>query len=567
MPRMKTGPKGKITEAGQRFETTVLNWGRSLKAFYIELSKALGDTSAKTIEVKISKFINGRGPFPGRYIYATEHMLGIRIADIIDGTYVSPASPRGLYEIGTHGTYEDFEWLAAQTDGSVEVIRSYDEWSKSIVHYVYESKNLEGLRYLVDHGFYQTFGAGKFMCHCYHNGNEEEHALILLNMLAEDDDPEATMFTNLFDSVEQADLTRTGPSLLNNEAILEAILRHERLLEAVCREADLVPESRLNGPKRQTSKEYLAVCASSWLTPLLCFALAHEDEYLDQAKKLGQISLRVAREAFISIRDNIHLLGGIDESIRTEHGYVLLGHSYVIGIIGEPKTDGVIKNPDLRNLVNETTAVIGSFRALAKIQTPVKVNGKLHLPRPLQNPVYQTFLAASRGHRYLLQESESNDGDSHNDVFDAPKGKESEHSLSLEQWKQVGKALHSIHGIETGQEGQSFCHGRFIYPDIYIAKDGNVELIAGYQDVYIGNPEDDVFAMAALAFINNYVTAVVDQEPLEAFLEGYGYPREGFLEKFWNYLVSIARSEKNMNEASYLMELAVNVLRVIRARE
>ena len=567
MPDNKRGPRSKTSEAGKRFETAVRNWGGSLKAFYVELSQSLGGTSPKTIEDKISKFINGHEDFPGKYIYDTEHILNIRIADIIDGTSSLPSGRRGLYEIGTQGKYQDFEWLAKQTDGSVEVIKSYDEWSNSIFDYVYEAGNLDGLRFLVDNGFYETFGPGHFMAYSYHKGNDEEHALILLNMLANDEDPEARMFTKIFDSREHTDLARLDSGLFGSEAILRKMLKSERLLEAVARKPELVNESVLNGPKRVTPKEYQAVCASNWLTPLLCFALAHENEYLKEAMFLAKRSWAIAKEALASIGKNIALLGGPEESISTKDGHIILGHTYVIGVIGEPKTDEVIKDSDLKNLVDEITSVIGSFRSLAKIQTPVKVNGKLHMPRADQNKVYRVFITASKGHKFLLQESESNDRDSHNYVFDAPQGKESRHGLSLKQWRQVGKALRSIHGIETGEDGKSFCHGRFCYPDIYVTDDGDIELIAGYHNVYIGNPEEDVFSMATLAFKNNFVTVQTNQDSIDAFLEGYGYPKEGFLEKLWEYLVSLARNEDNMHEARYLMECAVGVLQVIKANE
>lgn len=120
---------------------------------------------------------------------------------------------------------------------------------------------------------------------------------------------------------------------------------------------------------------------------------------------------------------------------------------------------------------------------------------------------------------------------------------------------------------DNGQEGKSFCHGRFCYPDIYVTDDGNVELIAGYHNVYIGNPEEDVFAMATLAFKNDFVTVQTSQDAINAFLDGYGYATEGFLEKLWEYLVSLARKEDNMHEARYLMECAVGVLQVIKATE
>ena len=563
----KRGPRSKSTEAGARFEKAVMNWGGSLKKFYVELSQALENTSVATIEAKISNFINGHGDFPGKYIYPTENILRIRFADIIEGETTFFSGRRGLYEIGTQGNYKDFEWLAKQTDGSVEVIKSYDEWSNSIFDYVYEARNLDGLRFLVNNDFYQTYAPGQFSAYSYHKGTDEEHALILLDMLSKDEEYGTSIFIKLFDSREQTFALRFNSGLFSSEAVLRTMLDNRKLLEIVARKPDLVPESILNGPHRQTPEDYLAVCASNWLTPLLCYALEHEDEYLSEAMFLGKRSLDIAREALSSIGKNIALLGGPEESISTKDGHVILGHSHIIGVIGEPQTEGVIKNDDLKNLVDEITAVIGSFRALAKIQTPVKVNGKFHLPKVVQNKVYRDFVIASKGHKYLLQLSESKGRDSHNDVFDAPKGEECRCDLSLKQWKQVGKALRSIHNISTKEDGKSYCHGRFCYPDIYIADNGNVEVIVGYHNVYIGNPEEDVFAMSILAFKNNYFAPQADQYALDAFLDGYGYPKENYLEKLWNYLVCLSKNEENTNEAHYLMELAFGVSRANKARE
>ena len=558
--------------AGQRLENAIYKrFGDSYDSvakFERKLTKELNGPGFDTVQTTISAMINGldSNEWNRKYFLPIERILDVRIADIIDGSRVFKPSPRGLYEIGTQGKYEDFQWLSEQTDGSVEVIKSYDEWSKSIFDYVYESKNIEGLRFLVDHGYYEVFGPGRIMAYSYHAGSDEEHSLILLDLLSQDEDPEAKMFVKLFDGHEHSDLADINSGVLWNDNVLEAIIKSERLLKAVCRKPDILPESAINDVRRTIFEgEYKAICASNWLTPLLCYALNHEDQYREQAIQLLDASLEVASATLSNIGKNKGLLGGSDDSITTKKGRVILGHRYVIGIIGEPMTEGEIKDPVLKKKAAELTSKIGSFRAMAKYQTPVLVDGKMHLPPVDQNPLYRKFVDIAKGRRFLLQKADSKDGDGSNYVFEAPKGKEA-HGLSLDQWFQIGQALKTIHQIDTGIEGKVFCHGRFYYADFYVLDDGDLECISGYRDVHIGDYEEDLFSAGFLAFNNNYVRPDAEQEAIESLLEGYGYPKEGFLEKLWNYLILQAKAEANANEMRFLMDCATGVLRAMKAK-
>ena len=72
-------------------------------------------------------------------------------------------------------------------------------------------------------------------------------------------------------------------------------------------------------------------------------------------------------------------------------------------------------------------------------------------------------------------------------------------------------------------------------------------------------------AAGFLAFNNNYVQPDSGQEAIQSLLEGYGYPKEGFLEKLWNYLILQAKDEDNANEMRFLMDCATSVLRAMKA--
>lgn len=557
--------------AGQRLEDAIYNrYGDSYDSvakFTRKLAKELNGPGPDTVATTVSAMINGLDPneWNRKYFLPIERLLNVRMADIIDGSRVFKASPRGLFEIGTQGNYEDFEWLAKQTDGSIDVIKSCDEWSKSIFNYVYESKNIEGLRFLVDNGYYQVFGPGKIIAYSYHAGSDEEHALILLDLLSRDEDPEAKMFIKLFDTHENTDTIDFNSDVLWNENVLRVILNSEKLMDAVCRKPDILPESSINRVRRVLfDGEYQTICASNWLTPLLCYALENEEEYREQAIRLLDVSLDIASATLSNIGKNKGILGRNDRSITTEKGRVILDHRYVIGIIGEPRTEGEIKDPVLKKKVAEVTSKIGSFRAMAKFQTPVLVDGKMHLPPVDQNPLYRDFINIAKGHRYLLQKADSKDGDASNYVFEAPKGSEAR-GLSLDQWFQIGEALKTVHQIDTGVEGKVFCHGRFYYADFYVLDNGDLEYISGYRDVHIGDFDEDLFAAGFLAFNNNYIRPDAKQEAIEALLKGYGYPKDGFLEKLWNYLLSLAKAEDNANEMRFLMDSATGVLRAMKA--
>ena len=141
----------------------------SVAKFERELEKNLNGVNFNTIQTTISEMINGDDvdSWNRKYFLPIERILDVRIADIIDGTTNPGPSPRGLYEIGTQGKYEDFQWLSEQSDGSIDVIRPSDEWSKNIFDYVYESENLDGLRFLIDQGFYTIFCPAKFQAYSY----------------------------------------------------------------------------------------------------------------------------------------------------------------------------------------------------------------------------------------------------------------------------------------------------------------------------------------------------------------------------------------------------------------
>jgi hypothetical protein len=142
-----------------------------------------------------------------------------------------------------------------------------------------------------------------------------------------------------------------------NDNVLEVIINSERLLKAVCRKPNILPESTINDVRRTLFEgEYKAICASNWLTPLLCYALNHEDRYREQAVQLLDASLEVASATLSNIGKNKGLLGGSDDSITTKKGRVILGHRYVIGIIGEPMTEGEIKDPVLKKKAAEEEA-------------------------------------------------------------------------------------------------------------------------------------------------------------------------------------------------------------------
>lgn len=528
-----------------------------------QLSDEPNTANYDTIITTLSAMINGNNlsKWNRKLFLPMERILGIRIADIIDGTKEYKQSPRGLFEIGTEGSYEDFEWLASQTDGSVEVIRSFDEWSKGIVDYVFEAKNIEGFKYLAEHGFFDSFAPGSITAYGYHSSNSEETLLAVLDLLSLDNDPKHELFDKVVDPKEHSDLAAIRSEEHFSESAIRMILQHENLLNAVCREPSAIPESKLSGSIRAIDgdQEYMALCASHWLTPCLNYAIEHEDKYALQAKRLLEYSYDVASQTLSHIKENLILLGGHEASVTTKNGYVLLGHSHVIGIIGEPVSDGVIQNEELRRLANEVTAKIGSFRALSKLQTPILINGKMHMPHCDQNPLYSRFVFATKDKPYLLHLSENKDGDSNNYVFDAPSGKEARNGLTLDQWKQVGCALRSIHSIDAGEEGKAYCHGRFYYQDIYIQPNEEVELITGYQNVYIGDPIDDLYAMGLLAFEADYFSPR-KQNQIQAFLEGYGHPYDGFLKELANHLFDLAKAEKSANEIRFLMNSAAEVL-------
>ena len=568
----KTRKNRHPSEIGKRLEEAIHNaeYG-TVSEFAHELSTQPGLPAHETILTNLSNMINHPNPagWSRKLFLPIERLLNVRIADIIDGTDLHQRSPRGLFEIGTQGSYKDFETLANQTNESIDVLHSYDEWSKSIVDYVYQAKNIEGLRYLVDNGFYRVYSPGKIEVANYGPEDEAEHALTLLEIVEKDEDPNYGLFIKLLDTRKGTDHLDLEPGIFSNEEVLEFMLERSLFLDAVCRVPDLVLESELNTRSRRISVdgEYTALCASNWLTPLLCHALKYEDRYREQAKKLLEFSLEIAKSTLTRIGKNKSILGGEGTSVRTQKGHVLLDHSHVIGVIGEPTTEKEIKDPELKELANKVTAVIGTFRAMSRIQTPTIIDGKLHLPRADYNPIYRRFVLASVGHPYLLRKSNDQAGDAANNVFDMPRGTASKNDFSLEQWKQIGAALKSIHEIDCGIEGKAFCHGRFIHSDIYLLPNGKVELITGYKDVYVGNPEEDVFAIGLFAFKNDAFHPRANQDEIESFLEGYGYPIEGFLQKLWDYLIARAREEENIAEARYLMDSATNVLGVIRKVE
>ncbi len=564
----KRGRKGRHTEIGNKFEAIVTGRYATLNDYYEDLGEFLGGTKPATIAAKISDFMNGRSGFPDRYVIGTEYLLGIRMADLLSEEKVSYSSKPGLAEVGTQGDYQAFERLAQEDDGAV--IATYDEWGESIFDYVYRAKNKEGLRFLFEHGYYEVYSPGYFSAKSYGSLDKGEHALQILDIVKDDPGLAKSVFTKLFDCRSATRAANSGIGVISDERVLRFILDNRTLLTIVCETDDLVPESVLNGPTRvlpEGADEYLGICASNWLTPLLCYSLAHEDEYTNQAFQLIDASLRIARKTVTQIGKFITSLGGSKGSVCTDHGYVKLGHHHIIGVIGEPETKGIIHNEQLSKAVEELTSVIGSFRALAKIQKPMVVNGKIHLPRMDFNPIYKEFVKKAKSNPYLLQESKDNGRDSHNFVFDMPKGKEAGNELSLKQWRQVGMALRSIHQIPTGHEELVYCHGRFVYPDFYIDQEENVEKIWAYGNVYLGKPEDDVFCVALLAFKNGYYRTETNQESLEAFLEGYGYPLNGFYEAFCDGLIAKAKKEKDNNEARFLMDSALAVMQVIKAKK
>ena len=535
----------------------------SVAKFERELEKNLNGVNFNTIQTTISEMINGDDvdSWNRKYFLPIERILDVRIADIIDGTTNPGPSPRGLYEIGTQGKYEDFQWLSEQSDGSIDVIRSSDEWSKNIFDYVYESENLDGLRFLIDNNFYNISCPANFQAYSYFGSSEEKHALILLKMLAKGEDGCREMFIRLFDTREGTDLIFTSDTILWNDNILEIMIKSPVLLEAACRGPELVSESTLNQRHRITGKEeYQAVCASNWLTPLLCYALKHEDKYRRQALQLLKTSQEVADYTRTHIGKNLDLLGPSVETISTKKGYLLIGNGRsVIGVLGEPLTDQAIQDPELRQQANKITATIASIRSLSKFQNPVLINGKMHVQRINDNNVYKEFIRASKGKPYLFQETDSKDGDSHGFVFIAPKGIQAK-TLTSEQWFQIGQALRSIHEIPTGKEGTAYCHGPFYYSNFYLLPNGKLEYVGGYSNVYIGSPEEDLLNAGLLAFQSTYLSPKSNQEFIRNLLKGYGLPFDGFLNKLIDSQLQLARSSDTSEDIRLHMNVAAELL-------
>ncbi len=535
----------------------------SVAKFERALEKRLDGVGFSTIQTTISEMINGDDvdSWNRKYFLPIERILNVRIVDIIDGKTNTIPSPRGLYEIGTQGKYEDFQWLSEQNDGSIDIIKSSDEWSKNIFDYVYESENLDGLRFLIDNHFYNISCPANFQAYSYFGSSEEKHALILLKMLAKGKDGCREMFIRLFDTRKGTDLIFTSDTILWNDNILEVIIKSPVLLEAACRGPELVPESMLNQRRRITgNEEYQAICASNWLTPLLCYALKHEDKYRSQALQLLKTSQEVADYTRTYIGKNLDLLGSAVETISTKKGYLLIGGGRsVIGVLGEPLTDQAIKDPELRQQANKITATIASIRSLSKFQNPVLINGKMHVQRINDNNIYQEFIRASKGKPYLFQEADSKDGDSHGFVFVAPKGIQAK-ALTSEQWLQIGQALRSIHEIPTEQEGTAYCHGPFYHSNFYFLPNGKLEYIGGYSNVYIGNPEDDLLRAGLLAFQSTYFFPNSNQEGIRNLLKGYGIPFDGFLNKLVDFQLQLARSSRNLDDIRLHTNVAAELL-------
>ena len=355
--------------------------------------------------------------------------------------------------------------------------------------------------------------------------------------------------------------------MLSNERIIKFILENDRLLSAVCHKPVFINESILNGDSRivEEGHEFEGLCASNWLTPCLCYALNHEDRYLRQANRLLDFSLEIAQQTSLYIGRNLQNLDRDGKSISVKNGYVYLGHSHVIGIIGEPSTKGTIKNSVLKEKANAVVAKIGVFCGYSSLSRPQILDGKAHFPRYDSNSTYRIFVQKAQGHPYLFQLAKEKGCDSNRFVFDAPKGK-TVSTLSAKQWKQLGKILRSIHSIDTGEEGKAYCHGRFAYDGIYVLPNGDIELLGEYQNVYVGNPEDDVMWMCFLAF--HYSPYEIEpQEEISAFLCGYDYPEEGILEKLFDFLITESKNAVYGNDSGWYMNSANMVLKQLKAEK
>ncbi len=555
-----------LSEMGKRLDDAIKKKYGSVVSFAVDLSKELDGTGVETIQATLSKMMatDDQSTWNKKYFLGIERLLDVRIADIIDGAKeFKPYHRAGLYEIGSQGSYKDFEELA-NDEGNI--LKEYDEFSNSIFDYVYEFKNLEGFHFLVDNDYFQSVVPGGLFTYYDRDGFE----LKILELIAEDRERGEKIFIKLFDSFENLGSYLSSFDSHIKEDMLEEILNSDLLMDCICREPIKLKETYLNRVRRNlTNGEYEGICASNWLTPTLCYALEHEDLYKAQALRLLDASLKVADQTLKSLGENKQVLlrengSATDDSISitTNNGRVILDRYYVIGVIGEPRTKAEIKDRELAEKADQVTAKIGSFRALAKYRTGVKINGKLHLPRVAHNNVYSAFIEKAVGRPYLLQKTDNN-GDQANDVFVAPEGERARGGLTDEQWQEVGEALKSIHQIPTEQDWKAYCHGRFYYDCFLFTQDGHLEVIDGYDAVYIGNPEDDVFAAAALAFRDKYDKPTGSQERIKALLRGYGYPLKGFNRKLYAYLTNLATMERDTQRIDYIFYTAAAVARAI----
>ena len=551
------------SELGQRLLKAMRAKNYEPQTFANDLALKIDGAKSESILETLSKMINGKqDKWPAKWFLAMEELLDVKVIDLINHPTHKPFSKPGLFEVGTYGKYNDFERLDETKDSGPSVLDSYDEWDKKIYFYVYESKNFDGVKYLFDSGRYNDILINPAMCGLHGTTTEEEFSTIL-EIIENKGKEGENIFLKLFDNKNNLYFKQRDCELFKLETIIKIMLASDYFLEIICEEKSFEKESFLNPTRRESKKEFLCLCSSVWLTPLLCYSLNHEDEYKTQANRLLDASLQIAKEQYEYIKLNQKDLSTTGlPSITTKNGLVILDHNHVIGVIGEA-IDVDVKDKYLREKVEVLTSKIGLIRQMSQMHSTFINNGLLHATRPSDNPTFKHFLKAAEGKKYLLHISkEKNPDKAHNEVFEAPKGRRLETIPTEKQWKELGKALKYIHSIDCGEEGKSFCLGQLNLKEIFVLENGEIECIADYSKVYIGDPKDDVMATSLLAL--NYRThKKEEQNDLFAFLEGYGYQKNDFFNELFDYLIDSAK-KKTFKESRRFLEEAMYLLPFIK---
>jgi hypothetical protein len=214
--------------------------GMTQKEFTIAVLNHSGQKGQDIYEkqkANFSKMLSGERDFPDKYILGIERTLHTSWNYIIDGQgFDKTFEQKGIRYAAYKGTYHDFELLGQELSHDDNVIKNYDEYNNTVLDYILDYRDIEGLRYLNDNKLVEVqFDLKQITGPVMSSRGPEKACHDCLLLVCEKDDEQ--LFSSMYSPYQLlTNYCDKNNTVFNDPKVLKAILEAKKIFNSLLKE-------------------------------------------------------------------------------------------------------------------------------------------------------------------------------------------------------------------------------------------------------------------------------------------------------------------------------------------